>query len=360
MTNETGKSIQRPVHGSITPAELRALGMRPEDVIDFSSNINPLGVSPKVKSAMAGADASCYPDPDCLSLREALAQRCNTDIGNIIVGNGSTELIHLIVRSYIDNGPAAIISPTYGEYEFACRLNGAEPTFIRSTQEARFRLDIDDVCRQIDGIKPALVFLCNPNNPTGVYLDRNDIEKIASASSPAPLVLDEAYVPFVERPWDSTPLLDAGNVIVLHSMTKDHALAGLRLGYALAPTAIIERIKVLQPFWSVNAVAQAAGMAALDDDDHVRKGREEIAAAKAYLETEIDRLDLKAIPSGANFILVRVGDAASIRTQLLKHGLVVRDCASFGLPEYIRISIRTLPDCRRLAEGLQQIFSDKG
>jgi len=160
-------------------------------------------------------------------------------------------------------------------------------------------------------------------------------------------------VPFVERPWDSTPLLDAGNTVVLHSMTKDHALAGIRLGYAVAPNEIVARLKVLQPFWSVNAAAQAAGLAALEDDEHVRKGREEVAVSKAYLEKELELLGLKAVPSSANFILVDVGDAASLRSRLLRRGLVVRDCASFGLPGYIRISIRTPAECRRLTDGLK-------
>ena len=168
-------------------------------------------------------------------------------------------------------------------------------------------------------------------------------------------MLDEAYLPFVMRPWSSNSLIESGNVVIFHSMTKDHALAGVRLGYALAPEAVVAKIKQLQPFWSVNAIAQAMGLAALEDDDHVRKGREEVFAAKAYLEKEITQLGLTAIPSSANFILVKVGDAPSMRRQLLRHGLCVRDCTSFGLLQYIRISIRTLAECKHLAEGLKAV-----
>ena len=353
--NSKTDSNNRPVHGSITPAELRELGLDISNVIDFSSNINPLGVSPRVKAAMSAADASRYPDPDCLELREALAQRTNVGVENIIVGNGSTELIHLIVRAFAADGPTVIAAPTYGEYEFASRLAGSEPVFIRSSEETRFNHDSAALSRRIEEAKPSLVFLCNPNNPTGVYLNRSDVERIAAAVKPRLLVLDEAYVPFVARPWNSNALIESGNVVILHSMTKDHALAGVRLGYALAPEAIVAKLKQLQPFWSVNAIAQAMGLAALEDDDHVRKGREEVFAAKAYLEKEIARLGMTVIPSKANFILVNVGDAPSMRKQLLRHGLCVRDCTSFGLPQYIRISIRTLAECKRLADGLKAV-----
>jgi histidinol-phosphate aminotransferase len=355
MTNESGKSIRRPIHGSITPAELRELGVDIDDVIDFSSNINPLGVSPRVRAAMSAADASRYPDPDCLELREALARRTNVSIENIIVGNGSTELIHLIVRAFAADGPIVIATPTYGEYEFACRLAGNEPVFIRSLEETEFNHDIATLLRRIEKTKPSLVFLCNPNNPTGVYLKRGDVERIAATAKPGLLVLDEAYLPFVARPWNSNALIKSGNVVILHSMTKDHALAGVRLGYALASEAIVAKLKHLQPFWSVNAIAQAMGLAALEDNDHVRKGREEVFTAKTYLEKELERLDLAAIPSSANFILVKVGDAPSMRRQLLRRGLCVRDCTSFGLPRYIRISIRTQAECKRLAEGLKAV-----
>ena len=355
MIKKTDKSTNRPIHGSITPAELRELGVNIDDIIDFSSNINPLGISPRVREAMSAADASRYPDPDCLELREALARRTNVGIANIIVGNGSTELIHLIVHAFAADGPIVITAPTYGEYEFACHLAGREPVFIRSSEETQFNHNIAALSRRIEEAKPSLAFLCNPNNPTGVYLKRSDVERVAAATKPGLLVLDEAYVPFVARPWNSNALIESGNVAILHSMTKDHALAGVRLGYTFAPEAITSKLKQLQPFWSVNAIAQAMGLVAVEDDDHVRKGREEVLAAKAYLEKEIAQLDLPAIPSKANFILVKVGDAPSMRRQLLRHGLCVRDCTSFGLPQYIRISIRTLVECQRLADGLKTV-----
>jgi histidinol-phosphate aminotransferase len=178
-------------------------------------------------------------------------------------------------------------------------------------------------------------------------------------------VVDEAYRAFVAGPWPSEPLIErgpglspaAGNVVLLRSMTKDHALAGLRLGYALAPPEVVTTLKKVQPSWSVNAAAQVAGLAALSDADHLPETLPKIAEAKAYLVEELTRLGLRVVPSAANFLLVEVGDGQTLRRKLLSHGLVVRDCTSFGLPEYVRIAARRLEECRQLIKTLRQLDS---
>jgi len=352
-------SMKRPVHGSITPAELRELGLEINDVIDFSSNINPLGMSAYLKDAMANVDISRYPDPDCLDLREALAKETGIDIASIIVGNGSTELIHLIARAFLTGDRSAIIfSPTYGEYETACRLAGTEPVFIKAEEAHGFRWNIPSACKQIKAIAPRIVFLCNPNNPTGVLLKSSDVEKIAASAEPGLLIVDEAYMPFADSPWDATTLLDSGNIVVMRSMTKDYALAGIRLGYIVAPPDIIERLKCYQPFWSVNAIAQTVGIAALNDREHIVKARKTIADAKAYLLKSIADIGLDVVPAGTNFLLIKVGDAKSMRQALLKQGICVRDCTSFGLPQYIRIAMQPLPECRRFVDSLRAAVTD--
>jgi len=167
----------------------------------------------------------------------------------------------------------------------------------------------------------------------------------------------------VARPWPSGPLVERGpglspvegNVVLLRSMTKDHALAGLRLGYALASPEVVTTLKKVQPSWSVNAAAQAAGLAALSDADHLRETLPKIAEAKAYLEEELTCLGLRVVPSTANFLLVEVGDGRTLRRRLLSHGLMVRDCTSFGLPEYVRIAARQMEECRQLIETLRQL-----
>ena len=355
MTNESGKSIRRPIHGSITPSELRELGISINDVIDFSSNINPIGTSARLRDVIANADISRYPDPDCLELREALAKETGVDSSMVIIGNGSTELIHLIARAFLaGTGAAVIMSPTYGEYENACRLAGTEPVFIKAEEKHGFLWSIPDVCKQIKALAPIVVFLCNPNNPTGVCLKSGDVRKIAKSTAPGLLVIDEAYMPFADSPWDATALLDAGNIIVMRSMTKDYAIAGIRLGYIVAPSDVIERLKYYQPFWSVNTIAQAVGLAVIDDKEHVERARKTVTEAKAYILKSIEDIGLDVIPTSTNFLLIKVGDGRAMRQALLKQGICVRDCASFGLPAYIRIAMQPLPECRKFIDGLRE------
>jgi histidinol-phosphate aminotransferase len=352
--NNLEDSMKRPVHGSITPAELRELGLNIDDVIDFSSNINPLGMSTYLKDAMADVDVSRYPDPDCLDLREALAKETGIDIASIIIGNGSTELIHLITRAFLGgNSTAVILSPTYGEYEMACILAGTRPMFIKAEEKRNFLWSIPSVCKQIKAIAPRIVFLCNPNNPTGVLLKSSDVVKIAASVAPGLLIIDEAYMPFADDPWDATTLLDRGNIVVIRSMTKDYAVAGIRLGYIVAPPDIIERLKCYQPFWSVNAIAQALGLAAINDNKHIAKARKTIAEAKHYLLKSIEDTGLDAIPTSTNFLLIKVGNAKSMRQALLRQGICVRDCTSFGLPQYIRIAMQPMTECNKFIDGLK-------
>ena len=354
--SDLNDSMKRPVHGSITPAELRELGLDINDVIDFSSNINPLGMSAYLKDAMANVDVSRYPDPDCLEIREALAKETGVDISSIIIGNGSTELIHLIARTFLTAGNSAVIlSPTYGEYDTACRLAGIEPVFVKAEEERNFQWSIPDVCKQIKAIAPRIVFLCNPNNPTGVLLKSSDVKKIAASASPSLLIIDEAYMPFADDPWDATTLLNNANIVVMRSMTKDYAVAGIRLGYIVAAPDIIERLKCYQPFWSVNAIAQALGLAAINDKGHITKARKTIAEAKAYLLKSIEEIGLYVVPTSTNFLLIKVGNAKSMRQALLRQGVCVRDCTSFGLPQYIRIAMQPLPECRRFVDRLRAV-----
>lgn len=350
--------MTRPVHGGANTAELSSLGIRPADVLDFSASVNPLGASPAATAAMLSVDLAAYPDPDCIDLRDALAVRHGVSPQNILVGNGSTELIHLTAQAWLAAGDTAIIfTPTFGEYAAACAIQGAYVVGVAADDATAFTWDIPAAAALIAKRRPSVVFLCNPNNPSGRYLSAADVRRIADAlPSEGLLLLDEAYLPFVERRrWDSLPLLDAGNVALLRSMTKDYALTALRLGYMLAPPSVIARIRQRQHSWSVNAVAQAAGIAALADARHIRKGRDAARKAKRYITAELTALGLECVPSDANFILVKVGDAADLRHRLLtRHHIGVRDCASFGLPEYIRIGMRTTQECERLVAALRQ------
>ena len=345
-----------PVHGGLDARELESLGLRPEEVLDFSASINPLGAPPGVREALRRLPPDAYPDRSCLKLRRALGSHLGIEPDSILVGNGSTELIHLIARAFLRPGHSAVIfAPTFGEYAAACRLEGVSPVFLRSNEEAAFQWDLAHALSRISSLRPSLVFVCNPNNPTRTYLGEDEVRQIAdSLGGGSVLVLDEAYRSFVDKRWRSQGLIRRGNVVLLRSMTKDYGLAGLRLGYLLAADAIVARAGRFQYSWSVNAAAQAAGLVALDHPRHVEQGRRMGRAGREFLESALRRLGLECLPSAANFLLIRVGQAARLRRELLKgHGVCVRDCTSFGLPEYIRVGARNIEDSRRLVQALE-------
>lgn len=348
-----------PVHGGLDPVELESLGVGLDSVVDFSASINPLGPPPGVREAVAEVDFAVYPDRHCHALRQALSQRLEVDADHILIGNGSAELVHLLARAYLARDRSAFIfAPTFSEYEAACRTACAQIWNEAADEASGFQWNMDRVLSAVGDRHPCLVFLCNPNNPTGVYLSHATVEKIArSIQGGGLLVLDEAYVSFTEEAWDSRRLLHLGNVVVLRSLTKDYALAGLRLGYMLATPRVVEEVRQFQPSWSVNAIAQAAGLAALDSGEYLDQARVVIGQSKAYLERELCSLGLEVAPKAANFLLVKVGDAAALRLRLLKGGLCVRDCTSFGLPQHIRIGVRRLEECRQLIAALQEVLA---
>lgn len=347
------------VHGGLEDAELRAFGLGRQQVIDFSSNINPLGPSLRVGRAAAEAGLSAYPDRHSLILREALAERLGVRTENILVGNGSTEVIHLLARACLRPGQKCLIfQPTFGEYEAAASQADAETVSIRAGEQQGFQWPVTAAIRAIKQVRPRLVFLCNPNNPTGVHLSRGPVEEIRRAVAESGLLmLDDAYAPLADHPWDTTPLLRDGGLAILRSMTKDHALAGVRLGYMLAEPGLIAVMRELQPSWSVNTVAQAAGLAALGDQGHLDEARTVVAESKRYLCRELEALGIAANSPAANFILAKVGGAAKMRTALLRRGIAVRDCTSFGLPGHIRIAIRRREECEKLVEALREEWS---
>ena len=372
MPNESNQNParRRPVHGSIGPSELRALGLNPEDVLDFSASISPIGPPEGVWDAMRSVDLSRYPDPECLELRETICRHLSTPereipIERVLVGNGSTEIFHLLARVFLsqqpDKGTALLMTPTYGEYDGACRLADARILNFGANLEGDFSWDIDSAAELIAENEPNIVLICNPNNPTGVYLSRQEIESLADATRDAGglLVVDEAYLAFVEEPWDSLPLLDRPEVTLVRSMTKDYAQTALRLGYALASENVVAKLREFQPDWSVNTLAQKAGASALNDADYLPRARATVFSAKKFLSDELKNLEFEVPSSQANFILVKVGDAPKWRSSLLAKGFVVRDCTSFGLPEYIRIGILPIGDCQRLAQAMGEVVASE-
>jgi histidinol-phosphate aminotransferase len=337
------------VHGSAPPSA----GV----VLDFSVSSNPLGPAPAVVAAARDAAFGRYPESDSATLRAAIANQLEMPAAGVVVGNGSVELIWLCALAFLERGDRAfIVGPTFAEYARAARLAGADVTEYRADGSVGFRVDVADLCRAIEAAQPRVTYVCNPNNPTGTYLARGQVEALLAAT-PGLLVLDEAYVAFADDAWDAHPLLRNERLVLVRSMTKDHALAGLRLGYALGAPTIMRAIQWAQPPWSVNAAAQAAGLVALAEGHHVAQGRTAATLAKEYLISGLRSQGLVVLPSAANFFLLEVPDAASVAIALRHQGIYVRDCTSFGLPQHIRIAARPLDECAALLAALSRVQS---
>jgi histidinol-phosphate aminotransferase len=338
-------------------AELEALGIAPEEVVDFSANLNPFGPPPGTKKVMNQADIAAYPDSRASGLRRSLADKLRLNEENILVGSGSVELIRLVALAYFGRGDVVlIIEPAFGEYEVACQISGASIIKQRRAEDS-FRLDIEETARLIHRHRPKGIFIDNPNNPTGQYLPRKEFERLLDAGRNCLVVLDEAYITFVDDVWSSLDMTGGNNLLILRSMTKDYGLAGLRLGYGVAGKEIIATMRRICPPWNVNAVAQQAGLMAVVAEGYLRQCQAKLKPARSYLVTELSRLGLPPVPSAANFLLVKVGSAPKFRHELLQRRFLVRDCTSFGLPGYVRISPRTLPECRRLVATIEEMMS---
>jgi histidinol-phosphate aminotransferase len=342
-------------HGGINYFELERRGISPEDVLDFSVSTNPFGPPPGTKEATSQASIDRYPDSEATELRLLLASKLTVTPGNLLIGSGSTELIRLVAAAYFGPEHLVIIpQPTYSDYEIACYLVGARVLKQPMPEEADFRLNVAETVDLIRKHQPKGIFLCNPNNPTGNYLSRKEVETILSVAKDSLVVLDEAYVAFTKDTWSSLDLVGRSNLVVLRSMTKDYALAGLRLGYAVATDSIVSVLKRVRPPWNVSSVAQAAGVFVLKADGYLEACGRKIREAKEFLVKELSRLGLPPVPSKASFFLVKVIDATKLRQALLQKGILVRDCSSFGLPGYIRLAPRTIPECQRLINAIRE------
>lgn len=335
-------AVTPAVHGGIDEAELRALGLERTEVIDFSANQSPLAVSPRIRAAVAGAVLEAYPDRDARGFAGAVAIRHGVDPAQVVVGNGSTELIRLLAQIILREGDVALsLAPSFGEYEVASVI--ARASFIEhrlSLEKGTFIYREDAFVRALEQFLPKLCWLCSPNNPTGTAVPPQAIEELVACFPGTVFVLDEAYCDLLEYPQWTATTLARGNLVVLRSMTKAWGLAGLRLGYALAHDSMAAALRAAKPPWSVNACAQAAGEAVLDDPAAYYEAVRLLRSGRDDLVSGLWAQGWTVLPSDAGFFLVRVRDAALVRRRLLEQGCLVRDCSSFGLSQYIRISPR--------------------
>lgn len=342
-------SLPPAVHGSIDYREVAALGISPDTILDFSVNCNPYGPSPSIRDIIDLLRIDRYPDSESSELCNTLATTLNISEECIITGSGTTELIRLIALAYFNPGdPVLVPLPTYSEYETSCRIVNAQVTCKPVFAPPAFHNNTGEIIEAINKYRPHGIFLCNPNNPTGQHLSGNEMTEIVSHAQDSLVVIDEAYIAFTENTWQSSGLIESGNVIILRSMTKDYALAGLRIGYAISDKDTINALKRIKPPWNVNIIAQRAAICALNDSNYINECAAMIKEAKDYLIKELTDLGFAVVPSKTNFFMFRVSDAALFRRDLLKKGILVRDCTSFGLPQYVRIAPRTMPECLKL------------
>ncbi|MFC1947221.1 pyridoxal phosphate-dependent aminotransferase [Chloroflexota bacterium] len=354
-------NLETGIHGGYDKAELETLGIEPDEIIDFSVSTNPAGIPPGILRQVSVKDLSRYPDSRSTLLRREIARINGVSENDVLVCSGSTEIIRLSAIAYLEEKDRVLlVEPTYGEYRLSCEIAGADIRTFLTMAKDNFRPDIDGLIKQIKSETPKVIFLCNPNNPAGYYLKRDEFEEILSAASGSLIILDEAYISFVDHSWLSTGYIDGNNLLIVRSMTKDYALAGLRLGYAVAGEEIISVLSRICPPWNVNAIAQRAGVTALQGKEYLEKSRKLVFREKKYLVKSLEKLGFLCIPSDANFFLFKVGNADGFRKRLLgSKRILVRDCTSFGLPEYIRIASRTHNQNRKLITAIKELFDDQ-
>ena len=332
------------------------------DVIKLASNENPLPPSERVLKAISQALAHLnrYPDGSAYYLRQALARRHGVTADHIILGNGSNDLIELVVRGFLRAGEEAIIPhPSFVVYPMIVQAAGGIRVVVTLKDH---RLDLEAMSRAITPMTK-VVFIANPNNPTATIVTAQEVEEfMARVPDKVIVVFDEAYIEFAQGPDfpDSLGYMKQGRkVVVLRTFSKAASLAGLRVGYGVADAdcvALLNRIR--QPF-NVNSLAQVAALAALEDDSHILECLRMIEAGRHFLSDEFNSLELKYAPSRANFILVDVGRSASdVFQRLLKEGVIVRPMTSFGMESALRVTIGTPEENRRFIKALKKVLAE--
>jgi len=337
----------------------RELGLAPEDIIKLASNENPLGPSPKAKEAMiAEVDyAHLYPDGGGYRLRSALAQKHDVEFENVVLGNGSNEIIELLCHSFLKPGVSLIAAEhAFVVYKLMATLFGADYIEV---PDPGFVHDLDAMA---DAITPEtrLVFIANPNNPTGTLVKQAEIDRfIDRLPDHVVAVFDEAYYEFLEEAPDTLRYVREGrNVCVMRTFSKAQGLSALRIGYGFAPPHIAGLLnRSRQPF-NANAIAQAAALAAINDQEHIEATVQNNKDGIAFFENAFEQRNWEFIPSHANFVLVKVGDGDHVFQELLKKGVIVRAMRGYKLPEWVRISVGTPSQNQRCLQELDALLSD--
>jgi len=335
----------------------RELGVDPRTIVKLASNENPLGPSPKAIQAMRAAaeDAHLYPDGGGFYLCNAIAARFGLAPGNIILGNGSNEVIEFLGHAFLDLDDDVVTSQyAFIVYKLIATSFGARTI---ETPSPDFQQDLEAM---LDAITPKtrIVFIPNPNNPTGALISQREIDRFMSrVSENIIVVFDEAYFEFLDHPPNTLQFVrDDRNVVVLRTFSKIHGLAGLRVGYGVARPDLIEVLhKTRQPF-NINSIAQAGALAALKDEAHQRETKRVIDEGFAYLQEQFTEMKVRFVPGVANFLMVNVGDGPAVFQKLLARKVIVRPLKGYNLSEWVRISVGTMEQNRKCIAALKQIL----
>lgn len=349
-----------PVYQPGRPIEevARELGLPAGSIIKVASNENPFGPSPLAIAAMqkAIAGVNLYPDGNAFYLKQKLAARLGVEPANLVLGNGSNEIIEFVAHALLAPGDDVVVSQfCFAIYPIVAKMSGANVITVPAKNHGH---DLPAMLRAITP-KTGIVFVANPNNPTGTLAPREEVIRFVNdVPDDVLLVMDEAYLEFLDDAVDLVSLIRLGarkNLVLMRTFSKIYGLAGLRIGYGIGNPEFISALeKIRQPF-NVNLLAQTAALAALDDVEHVRKTRANNFAGREFFERAFRELKLEFVPSHANFILVRVGDGQKVFKAMQQQGVIVRPMGGYQLPEWIRISIGTPKENERCLNVLEKI-----
>jgi len=328
--------------------------------IKLASNENPFGPSQKAIAAASGVlkEAARYPDGNGLALKQALAMQHGVGTECISLGNGSNEILELIARLFLVPGTQAMFSQhAFAVYPIVTQAAGAEAVVVPVTQPT-FQLDLDGMLARLSD-RVRVIFIANPNNPTGTWLSAEALRQFIERVPPqVVIVIDEAYFEYVDKPGYASAMdwvSEFPNLLVTRTFSKIYGLAGFRIGYSVSQPEMAELLnRVRQPF-NINMPAQFAALAALDDDQHISVSRENNIQGMLQLESAFEKLGLAWIPSAGNFISVDFAkDAMPINDALLRQGIIVRPVANYGMPTYLRITVGSEQENRRFTDALGQ------